>query len=86
MTTTTNTTKFQTGSTYEHGWINDADSSTQWVIVRRTASTVWARQPNSTGNGAAFRVKVNADGCEFIKPFGSYSMSPTLRAENEVTR
>ena len=57
-----NTTKFEAGSTYEHGWINDADSLTQWVIVRRTASTVWAREAGSTGNGAAFRVKINADG------------------------
>ena len=81
-----NTTKFEAGSTYEHGWINDADSSTQWVIVRRTASTVWAREAGSTGNGAAFRVKINADGVECIKPFGTYSMAPTLTAENEVTR
>lgn len=86
MTTTTNTTKFQTGNRYSFRWIGDSNMISVFEIVRRTEKSVWAVEI-AVNAGPARRFKIsNYEGEEFIRPYGVYSMSPTLRAGNKVMR
>ena len=67
---------FKTGRTYQTRSVCDYDCKINVTIASRTAKTV------KTAEGKTFRVGVWPDGsCEFIKPWGSYSMAPFLRAQ-----
>jgi hypothetical protein len=66
---------FKAGKTYETRSICDHDCIIRVTIASRTAKTV------KTADGKTFRVAVwNDESCEYIKPWGSYSMSPMLKA------
>lgn len=65
---------FQVGKTYQTRSICDADCIIRATITKRTAKTV------TTADGKSFRVKEYA-GVEQFKPWGSYSMAPTISAD-----
>lgn len=64
--------QFEAGKTYTTRSICGHDCIISVTITKRTAKTV-------TANGKTFRVG-EYDGAEFIKPWGSYSMAPMIRA------
>lgn len=68
--------KFEAGKTYTARSIGDADCIISVTIERRTAKTVTAKV---FGELKSFRVAL-FDGVEFISPWGSYSMSPVIKA------
>lgn len=66
---------FQTGQTYTTRSNCDHDCIISETIVARTAKTV------KTAGGKTFRIGVWHDGSgEYIKPWGSYSMAPFIKA------
>ena len=64
--------KFEAGKTYTTRSVCDHNCIIAVTIDKRTTKTV-------TANGRTFRV-AEYDGAEFIKPWGSYSMAPIIRA------
>jgi len=86
MTTATaaDTVKFAVGATYYVRSIGDHNCIWRFAIVRRTASSVWVSEID--GDRCAVKVerrKVSGyNGRETFKPFGVYSMSPTVFADN----
>lgn len=72
-----NAIAFEAGKTYQTRSICDHDCIIAVTIKKRTAKTVTAKV---RGELKSFRVAVY-DGAEFIKPWGSYSMAPTIRAK-----
>lgn len=82
-TATAATVKFEAGATYYTRSLCDHNCIWRFTIVRRTASSVWVSELN--GDRCAVKVerrKISQyDGCENFKPFGVYSMSPTVSAD-----
>ena len=72
--------KFEVGKTYSHKWIGDSDLISEYEIIKRTAKTITIDVNGTVKN---LRCK-EFEGAEAVKPFGSYSMAPTLRAAKEV--
>lgn len=70
---TTATTQFQAGKTYKTRCIVNADSIIEVAVASRTAKTI------KTAEGKTLRVAIH-EGVEFVKPWGSYSMAPIVRA------
>lgn len=68
------TIKFQPGGTYKTRSTCDHNCVISVTIASRTAATV------TTTEGKKFRPGVY-DGAEYIKPWGSYSMAPIVRAD-----
>jgi len=64
---------FQTGKTYTTRSVCNHDCVVSVVVASRTAKTI------KTDKGQTLRVGVH-DGVEFVKPWGSYSMAPIVRA------
>lgn len=64
---------FKTGSAYTTRSICDSDMVISITVAARTAKTV------VTTEGKRLRVAMH-DGIESVKPWGSYSMAPTIRA------
>jgi hypothetical protein len=80
--TTADIVKFATGNTYYVRSIGDHNCIWRFTIVRRTASSVWISH-NECGPARVERRKVGEyAGRETFKPFGVYSMSPTVYADN----
>lgn len=75
------TIKFETGKTYQTRFITDSDLRVKTTITKRTEKTVWFKTEN--GETGSKRVS-EYNGSEFILPFGSYSMAPMCRAENQA--
>lgn len=71
-----NVKTFEAGKTYTTRSVCDHDCVISVTIQKRTAKTVTAEV---RGEVKSFRVAVY-DGAEFIKPWGSYSMAPIVRA------
>ena len=67
------TIQFSPGQTYSTRSICDHDCIISVKVVKRTAKTI------TTTEGKTFRIGVY-DGAEFVKPWGSYSMAPIMRA------
>ena len=66
---------FQAGQTYQTRSICDSECIIRVTIASRTAKTV------KTAEGKTFRIGVWHDQSgEFIKPWGSYSMAPFIKA------
>lgn len=65
--------KFETGKTYTTRSIGDADCIIRVTVLRRTAKTL------VTMSGKTLRI-AEYDGSEYVKPWGSYSMCPIVRA------
>ena len=77
------TIKFEAGSTYYTRSIGDHNCIWRFRVVRRTASSVWVTGCADHDAGKVERRKVSEwNGAECFKPFGTYSMSPTVCAEN----
>ena len=68
--------KFQEGKTYSTNSICDSDCWFVFRIERRTEKSVWIKDGKKI-----VRHKIHIwDGVENIKPYGTYSMAPILRA------
>ncbi len=70
------TAQFKTGQTYTTRSVCDHDCIISVTVDKRTAKTVTAIV---RGKQKTFRVGVY-DNAEFIKPWGSYSMAPIVKA------
>ncbi len=69
--------KFQVNKTYYTRSICDSDCIYKITIQSRTSKTI------KTDDDQVLRIKVR-DSVEFVKPFGTYSMSPIITAEKEM--
>lgn len=67
--------QFQTGKQYTTRSIGDADCRISVTVAKRTAKTI------TTSEGKTLRIAMH-DGKEFVKPWGSYSMAPMIRADD----
>lgn len=66
---------FKSGQTYTARSICDHDCIITVKVVSRTEKSI------KTAEGKTLRVKVWNDGsCEYVKPWGSYSMAPMVQA------
>lgn len=74
-------TRFEIGKTYYTRSLCDHDCIYSAKVIARTAKSV--RVILDARDGVKLRrVSPNYDGtCEVFAPFGSYSMSPTIRAD-----
>jgi hypothetical protein len=74
-------TKFQVGATYSCRSACDYDCVWTFTVTKRTAKFL-----TILGTDGEVRVGIRLDyqGNEIVSPFGRYSMSPILRAEQEV--
>ena len=70
--------KFETNYKYTMNWINDANAKTVWHVIKRTKCTV--TMISDTNQTVTRRIFINSNGDECIKPFGNYSMAPTVTA------
>lgn len=72
--------KFQVGKTYSTRSLCDHECIFSFEIVGRTEKTVTIK---SAHRGAVRRkIRVGSDGVERIDPYGRYSMSPVLSADD----
>lgn len=83
--------KFEVGKRYQMRSACDHDCVWTYKVESRTAGTVVLRQVKYDGtlNGDMARFRINAKiseiiGAEAVKPLGTFSMSPTLSADNIV--
>ena len=67
-------TTFQTGKTYTTRSICDSDCVISITVAKRTAKTI------TTTDGKTLRISTDYTGTECVKPWGSYSMAPVVRA------
>lgn len=65
---------FQIGGTYQTRSVCDSDCIIRVTVATRTAKTI------KTSEGKTLRIGAY-DGAEFVKPWGSYSMAPIVRAD-----
>ena len=72
------TIKFETGKTYTVRSIGDSECIYRFKILKRTEKSVWIEEH---GEKTVRRTVTVRDGVEAIKPYGTYSMSPTLMAD-----
>lgn len=74
--------KFETSKQYQVRSIGDQNCVWTFEVTRRTEKSIWV---SCDGEYQNKRLAVSIrDGQEIVKPFGTYSMSPTLRASNVV--
>ena len=77
-------TKFIIGKRYFHRFACDHDAMASYIVVKRTAKSLWVKNDSSE----VIRKKINvyniSDDCEFIYPLGRYSMAPMLKASNTI--
>ena len=74
--------QFKAGETYECRSICDHNCVWSFVVVRRTAKTVWIQED---GKGEVKRKGIYVyNDIEKIRPFGSYSMAAVLSADKMV--
>ena len=67
---------FIAGETYKTRSVGDLDCIISVTVEKRTAKTLTAK---TLGKVKIFRILVH-EGVETIKPWGSYSMCPVLKA------
>ena len=69
--------QFETGKTYSNRSVCDYNCIIDMTVIKRTAKTVTA---DVKGKGRkTLRIK-EYEGEETVKPWGSYSMAPQIRA------
>lgn len=73
-------TQFQPGKTYQTRSICDSDTIFEMTVLRRTAKTI---RVIAEGEEKTLR-PYEYDGSECVRPFGSYSMAPTFKADREI--
>jgi hypothetical protein len=77
--------KFEVGKTYRTRSICDNDCIISGKVLKRTASTVTMDLGGDWGVRTLRIAKVSMFyGCEAVKPWGGYSMSPTLVADDSL--
>jgi hypothetical protein len=70
---------FEAGKTYTTRSICDHNSIIEIKVLRRTAKTIVADLGTFRGEK---RLRITEhDGHETVRPYGSYSMAPTIRAK-----
>lgn len=69
---------FETGKTYQTRSPGDADCIIRVTVARRTAKTV------TSDCGKRYGI-TTWNGVETIRPWGRYSMAPTMGADSAVT-
>lgn len=72
---------FEVGKEYYCSSACDHNCIWTFTVISRTDKSVRVQEP---GEKPVTRRIKSYDGVEFIRPFGSYSMAPILRANNEV--
>jgi hypothetical protein len=76
--------KFEAGKTYSTRSIGDSNCIIRFKVTNRTAKTVQGYNPDATGRDAGklqtFRINTRHDQVEYIRPWGRFSMAPTLCA------
>lgn len=70
---------FQTGRTYATPSICDSNCLVTVEVISRTPKTL---QVKTKGKAKTLRIGTY-DGEEFVKPWGSYSMCPIVRASDD---
>ncbi len=74
--------KFEIGKTYSTRSIGDSNCIIRATVLKRTAATVTV-QVEGEKAPQVFRVKANyRSTAECFKPWGSFSMAPTLSADD----
>jgi hypothetical protein len=68
--------KFKVGQTYTTRSIGDANMVISMSVISRTAKTIKA----DAGDGIKSLRVAEYQGAECVKPWGSYSMAPVIRA------
>ena len=71
--------KFESGKSYEMHFIGDSKLRPAFVCIGRPEKTATFQRGSET---IKRKLKIS-DGCEFVLQ-GSYSMSPSINAKNEV--
>ena len=74
-------TKFEINESYEMKSVCDQNCKWQYKVVGLTAKTV--KLQDEDGIIKSFRIKEYGNS-EFVRPLGTYSMCPSLRAENKI--
>jgi len=74
--------KFKLGKKYKMKSVCDHNCKWEYEVIKRTKKTITIKQIHD-GRINNRRVKVCGDS-EYISPLGTYSMSPTLRADKEI--
>lgn len=77
------TIQFKAGKIYWYRWIGDSNLVSKWKVTRCTANSVWAIEIGWDNPPKRFKIHTY-EGCEFFRPFGNYSMCPSVRADREV--
>lgn len=70
---------FAVGQTYQVRSLGDWDCIFSFEVTARNNSFVWVLDGDTT-----YKRKVTVrEGVETLKPFGTYSLAPTLRADRQ---
>ena len=83
-------TKFETGKTYKTTLATSHDTTLYFTVVKRTAQTVTLRGAVEAGEDGVKTYRISKKlseylGTEVIKPWGDYSMAPSLKADRVHT-
>ena len=79
--TTTTTTRFETSEVYKMGWVTDSEMFNHFIVLKRTEKMITI-QEFGMPDSKEIRLKVNVyRDVESVKPFGTYSMAPILKAD-----
>ena len=80
--------KFETGKTYQHGWIGDSTLKASFDVIKRTAKTVtiYSTRFSPAVTRRIKTIKVNGQEVETVMPYGKFSMAPILMASNPISK
>jgi hypothetical protein len=71
---------FEAGTLYTTRSIGDHDCIVRVNVAKRTAKTI------TTTEGKTLRISLNHRGDEMVRPWGRFSMSPTVDASDVFAR
>jgi hypothetical protein len=77
--------KFEVGKRYEMRSICDHDCVWRYTVIARTEKTIWLE--SKRGEKIMCRINTRDTAyfdCECVRPLGTYSMCPILRADNII--
>ena len=83
MTNETTTTKFSVGGTYSNRTVGNSNCTVTFTVVARTRCFVTTNVATCYAKRNRFKVSVWR-GAEHVKPWGSYSMAPSVGADQRV--
>lgn len=82
MTTNETVTKFEESNIYEMQFITDSELKPRFICVKRTNKTARFERFQHPSDGFTRKIQVY-NGVEYIRQ-GSYSMAPSIHADNLV--